>query len=95
MVGPDPPGSRRRGEVRNLPGVTTYDPGPDREKWRGRLAGAVLGILACTIAVGFIALWQHWGTPAEIKDFLGGFITPLFALAGSALGFYFGGSKGT
>jgi hypothetical protein len=79
-----------RGEVGELPDVTSYDPGPDREKVRGRLAGGVLGLLAGTIAVSFLGLWQHWGTPGEMKDFLGVLLSPLFALAGSALGFYFG-----
>jgi hypothetical protein len=55
-------------------------------KW---LAYALVGIFAFEVIASFLLLWQ--GTKVEdIKEILLEVISPTVALAGSALGFYFG-----
>ena len=67
--------------------VKTFDPNPEREKTRGDLARGLLWLL--TFVVGgvlvFIALGRLEGTVLTQSIF-----PSLIALAGTALGFYFG-----
>lgn len=63
----------------------------DRERARWRLAFVLTMTLAGTIAGAFLILAAHLAPEPEVKDLLVAAIGPLGALAGSALGFYFGG----
>ena len=67
-----------------------YDPEPERERVRGRIAQAltigvlVIAILASSLLAGG-ALERDDLEPLQV------FYTPLITLTGTALGFYFGG----
>jgi hypothetical protein len=89
----DPSTSARTEEVGSLrePGEKLYDPEPHRERMRGALAIGLVAMLGGTILLGYIALWWDWASASEVKDFLSVVMSPLVALAGSAVGFYFGG----
>ena len=50
-------------------------------------------LLAAIIGAAWLALWFEVATEPEIKDLLGVVLTPVVALVGSALGFYFGGKS--
>lgn len=78
-------------DFREAPQTQPYDPEPRREQLRGILALAVVGLLSGTVLLSFVAIWLDWTTAAEMQDLLSGLFPPLVALAGSALGFYFGG----
>lgn len=57
---------------------------------RGRLAAALVSLVGVTVVFGFLGLAWHWATFAEIKELILTVLTPLVALAGTAVGFYFG-----
>jgi hypothetical protein len=70
------------------PASVPYDPEPERELVRGRLAkGLVLVAALSLMAFSFV--------PAGLMgaDKLGTFFGAVVALAGTALGFYFGGKR--
>jgi hypothetical protein len=68
-----------------------YDPGPDREAARGDLARGLLWLLGFTVAgvLVFVALGRIDGAAVTQSIF-----PSLIALAGTALGFYFGQNGG-
>jgi hypothetical protein len=68
-----------------------YDPAPDREAARGDLARGLLWLLGFTVAgvLVFVALGRIDGTAVTQSIF-----PSLIALAGTALGFYFGTEAG-
>lgn len=72
-----------------------YDPLPRREKTRSQLAIGLIGLLAliATSLVGLVAAKVL--AIGDAKDLIDGVMTPLVALAGAALGFYFGGHHGS
>jgi hypothetical protein len=72
-----------------------WDPEPARERLRGALAAILLVLLAAVIGLAWLALWADIATEPEIKDLLSVMLTPVVALVGSALGFYFGGKSAT
>ena len=80
-------------DVEDLPSpeVKPYDPEPQREKLRGYLAGGLVLLLAVIVLLAFGTMWSKWASEAEIKDLLSTIFPPLVALAGTAIGFYFGG----
>lgn len=61
-----------------------------RERVRGVLAIFLLSLLGLVILTLLLAAIADWLTTTEVKDLLEPLITPLVALAGTALGFYFG-----
>lgn len=69
-----------------------YDPGRDREETRGDLARGLLWLLGFTVSgiLVFIALGRLDGTVITQSIF-----PSLIALAGTALGFYFGSESGS
>jgi len=72
-------------------GTYTYDPGPDREKARFWLAKALVCLLI-TVSLGLIVCAAAgWLTTSQAKDMAIAVLSPLVALTGAALGFYFGG----
>jgi len=71
-----------------------YDPNPLREKTRSRLALGLL-ILLGIIALSLIGLTAASRLqPDTTKDLVEGILSPLVAVTGTALGFYFGGHHG-
>lgn len=78
-------------ELPTRPVEKKWDPEPSREKLRGILAGSLVAILAAVIAAAWWTIWQRFATPEEVKDFLAVVLSPVVALVGSAIGFYFGG----
>jgi hypothetical protein len=72
-----------------------YDPTPRREKTRSELAIGLLALLA-VVALSLIGLtaW-HRLAPDTTKDLVEGILSPLIAVTGTALGFYFGGHHGS
>jgi hypothetical protein len=67
-----------------------YDPSRDRERWRGRLAAALVYSLILLIAASFLGLITRTISVEELKEFAPLFIAPLAGLVGVALGYYFG-----
>lgn len=82
------PESDRLGRPKDRP----YDPEPEREKVRARIAYGLTAFVAIYAAGAFIALATGW---AEIEDLerLQVYFTPVITLAATALGFYFGGKQ--
>lgn len=80
-------------ELPGQPLEKRWDPEPAREKLRGYIAGGLVLLLAGIVAAAWLALWSDVATEPEIKDLLGVVMTPVVALVGSALGFYFGGKS--
>lgn len=87
--------------LRNRPGIRIRDiPGgyedkpwnPERglHRMRGVLAVSLIVLLALTIAAGFLLIWNRKATVEEARDLLEGVVPALVALAGSAVGYYFG-----
>jgi hypothetical protein len=73
-------------------GLEAYDPAKDREDARRRLAYSLLALL-CFVAVS-ILLAEFTGliNLDEAKDLAVAIFSPIVALVGTALGFYFGGN---
>lgn len=83
------------GEPRLLGYGPDYDPTPRREKTRSQLALGLFLLLAL-VALSLIGLtaWHRLGID-ETKDLVEGILSPLIAVTGTALGFYFGGHHGS
>lgn len=90
------PGAPPPKELPPAPPSKKYDPAEHRERARQRLAETLVGILALIVLFSFLTLW--WSTvsvkSSDLKDLLSILLAPIATLAGSAIGFYFGG-KGT
>lgn len=70
-----------------------YDPEPEREQVRARIAqGLTLAVIL--IALGTFAFLAADILSADDMEPLQLFFTPLITLTGTALGFYFGGQQG-
>jgi hypothetical protein len=72
------------------PKTETYDPAPDREKVRGRMAQWVLLLLVAVVLLSFISIVCNWTTFDNLKKLLDIFLTPLVGLVSSIIGFYYG-----
>lgn len=72
------------------PADKPFDPEPVRERVRKNIA-YLLTVTVCGLAIGaFILLATGWISSDEL-DHAQFFFTPVITLAGTALGFYFGG----
>jgi hypothetical protein len=72
-----------------------YDPLPRREATRSQLALGLVGLLAL-LMIGLVLLTAFKLLNInDTKDLIGGILSPLIALTGAALGFYFGGHHGS
>lgn len=80
-------------ELPGQPDEKPWDPEPAREKLRGYLASGLVIMLGLVIGAAWLTLWFRVAPEPEIKDLLGVVLTPVVALVGSALGFYFGGKS--
>jgi hypothetical protein len=96
-LGPGGPGSGDPGGAPRQPRFLQfggeYDPRPLRERTRSRLAQALVGALIL-VTLGLVVLTAFDAiTVDEAKDLAVAVLSPLVAITGTALGFYFGGRK--
>jgi uncharacterized membrane protein YeaQ/YmgE (transglycosylase-associated protein family) len=70
---------------------TSYNPAEDREKARGWIAFALIGLLGAALGLSFFGAWHKAIDSETLMKLMGLVFTPLVALVGSAVGFYFGG----
>lgn len=90
-----PSGGSGEPRVRILREGGTYDPAPLREKTRSRLAQGLLLLLA-VVALALVVLTAvDLLSIDDAKDLGVAVFTPLVAVTGAALGFYFGGHRGS
>ncbi len=83
------PGAR----IRTLREGEKYDPAPDRENTRSWLAKALVWLLFL-ISLGLLAgVMVGELSSLQAKDLALAVLSPLVALTGAALGFYFGGDE--
>ena len=66
-----------------------YDPEPQRELMRGRIALWLLGMLAGVLLLAFISMWLKMETEA-LRTVLTIIFGPLVTLVSAATGFYYG-----
>jgi hypothetical protein len=72
------------------PTIAPYDPTRLREHTRTWVVAGIGIILAVTIIGLFVLVWRG---KIEGPDFMKAVYSPLVTLAGTALGFYFGGGR--
>jgi hypothetical protein len=75
------------------PSIVPTDLESVRERKRGYLAAALVGILAALVLGSPIAL-AFGANVDELKSLLEVLLPPVIALTGTAVGFYFGGPRG-
>src|SRR5262245_57042132 len=77
-------------EPRTIPeGGGRYDPEPQREIIRGKIALWLLGMLAGVLLLAFISMWFKMDTDA-LRTVLTIIFGPLVTLVSAATGFYYG-----
>lgn len=89
----DDGGTRVDDVLAPVPQPTTggdYNPHRDRERVRGRLAFALVGLLALVAAALFFAVIAGWRTWDELQGLATLTFAPLISLTGTMLGFYYG-----
>ncbi len=75
----------------SLPPTKAYDPAPEREGIRGKLAIFLLLLLMGVVLVSFASLWFLNKEGFEnLKALLELLLAPIVALVGTVTGFYFG-----
>ena len=74
----------------SLPVLVEYDPAEDRERVRGWIALALVGLLAALAIIAFAMLQFHGAPASDIKALLDVLIGPIVGLVGTVTGFYFG-----
>jgi hypothetical protein len=74
--------------------VVPYDPSRARENVRGLVTGALLLMLFLSVLAGFFTLWCAPDKFDGLMKLYTIFFTPLVALVGSSIGFYFGKISG-
>lgn len=72
------------------PETARYDPAKTREWTRVFLAGTLVFILAIVVIAPLIMLGGKCVTIADLKELLTILVSPVVALVGAAVGFYFG-----
>jgi hypothetical protein len=65
----------------------------DRERMRGWIALALIGLLAAVLLAAFVGLLTTTISAHDLKELSPVFLSPLIALVSAATGFYFGGAK--
>lgn len=80
-------------ELPSRPDEKPWDPEPGRERLRGFLAAGLVLLLAFVVVAAWATLWLHVASQAETKDLLIAMMTPVIALVGPVVGFYFGGKS--
>lgn len=77
-------------ELSPLP-TRPYSLARQQEDMRGRMALALIGLLAFVVAAAFVSLWVEGGLAEGTKDLLTLVLGPVVTLVGSVIGYYFGG----
>lgn len=72
----------------------TYDPDPDREKIRGRLAQLFAGLLAVMALAPILSVILDWATWDALEGPVSVTFGPIVGIVGTVLGFYFGSKRG-
>jgi hypothetical protein len=72
----------------------TYDPAPLREITRSRLALILTGLVFLIAITLVIFLGTNLLSADETKELAATVLSPIVAVTGTALGFYFGGRSG-
>jgi hypothetical protein len=91
MGSPEDPGRSRPPQVFRVGGA--YDPAPVREKTRRQLA-LILAALVFGLALLLVIFTAtDLLTSAQAKDLAAAVLSPVIAVTGTALGFYFGGRR--
>lgn len=75
------------------PRAAPYNPARHRESMRGWLAVILVGVVVLVIVFAGCALWHGKIEIADLQAFLQIVFTPLIALVGSVIGFYYGGKS--
>ena len=65
----------------------------DQEGARRRLAYSLIGLLALVVVLLLLGDFAHWIDVDEAKDLALAILSPVVVLAGTAIGFYFGGNN--
>ena len=76
------------------PGTRPYDPAPEREKVRSRIAMILVGILAAVFATVLLLLLLSKVIDPVTKDVVALLLASAGGLVGTVLGFYFAQSRG-
>ena len=89
----DEPPEQKPARIGRLPPAEAkpYNPVRAREKLRGALALALVGLLTVTVIGAGLIVAAHWATSGDVRDLLDPILAAEVALTGSAVGFYFGG----
>lgn len=85
----EPPPDSLAPRLRDKP----FDPEPQREKIRGYLALILVGLVVVLSVLTYTFLAKGWISGDDVQT-LSPVFTALVTLAGTAVGFYFGGGKG-
>jgi hypothetical protein len=70
-----------------------WNPEPARERIRGAIAVGLVALLALIALGAIVLLATDTLSLDEVEGLLAAVFAPLLALAGTALGFYFGGQR--
>lgn len=70
-----------------------YDPDPDREKIRGRLAQLFAGLLAVMALAPLLSVILDWATWDALEGPVSVTFGPIVGIVGTILGFYFGSKR--
>src|SRR5437762_3591284 len=71
-----------------------YDPEPEREKVRGRIAYSLTALLAFEMIV--VSALAAWGKPPpDLSKLTAALITPIIGVTGIVFGFYYAGKAPT
>lgn len=72
-----------------------FDKEHHRERWRGKVAAGLLGMLGFIIVGSFVSLWFNWARQTELEALLTIIFAPVIGLVGAVTGFYYGAQSGT
>lgn len=71
-----------------------YNPEPARERVRGAIAIALIGLLIGLITVLFISVLAKVVLVADLDKIAATILTPIMGIVGTVLGFYYGAKSG-
>lgn len=75
----------------DVPTLQPFDPEPERERVRSRLAHILIGYVVFISTVLMFAVLFKVSTVNDAKELASLFITPALALTGAAIAFYYAG----
>jgi hypothetical protein len=69
-----------------------FDPEPGRERLRGWIVVALVGVLSLVVALSFLLFWLSPRPAGELRDLLLVLVPPVTSLVSAVVGFYYGSS---